>query len=102
MWIDQRVKKERFVSYFAVFFMISLLIFLHEAGHFLAAKWVGIPIARFSLGFGRRLWGFLYHNTEYRISVIPCGGYVMPDLPDVESFSRLPLRKRIVFALGVP
>ncbi|MEM7130891.1 MAG: site-2 protease family protein [Chloroflexota bacterium] len=89
------------MSYLLVFLAISLLITLHEAGHFLAAKWVGIPIARFSVGFGRRLWGFRCGQTEYRLSLIPCGGYVLPAL-EHQGFGSLPLRKRIVFALGGP
>lgn len=89
------------MSYLFVFFAISLLITLHELGHLLAAKWVGIPIARFSIGFGRRLWGFRWGDTEYRLSLIPCGGYVLPAL-DHDALGSLPLRKRVAFALGGP
>ena len=44
--------------------MVSLLILLHELGHFLAAKRMGIPIARFSVGLGPKLWGFKMGKTE--------------------------------------
>jgi regulator of sigma E protease len=90
------------MSYFLVFGAISMLILLHEAGHFIAAKWVGIPIARFSIGFGRRLLGFSHNNTEYRLSLIPCGGYVLPAIADERSFFLVPLSKRVLFALGGP
>jgi len=90
------------MSYLLVFGTISLLIALHELGHFLAAKQMGIPIARFSVGFGRKLWGFNIGKTEYRLSLIPCGGYVLPALEDGEAFEQVPLWKRIIFSLGGP
>jgi peptidase M50-like protein len=47
------------VSYFASFIVaIGVLIFIHELGHFLVAKWTGVGVERFSLGFGPRLWAF--------------------------------------------
>src|SRR3974390_2644685 len=88
------------MSYLLVFGTISFLIALHELGHLLAAKRMGIPIARFSVGFGRKLWGFKVGKTEYWLSWIPCGGYVMPALQDDEAFEKVPLLKRIVFSLG--
>src|SRR5688572_18635026 len=90
------------MSYLLVFSTISLLITLHELGHLLAARRMGIPIARFSIGFGPKLWGFKIGNTEYWLSLIPCGGYVMPALQDDEAFEAVPLKKRIVFSLGGP
>src|SRR4030095_15290314 len=90
------------MSYLLIFCTISLLIVLHELGHFLAAKRLGIPIARFSLGFGRKLWGFKMGQTEYWLSMIPCGGYVMPALKDEEAFDNIPLKRRILFLLGGP
>lgn len=90
------------MSYVLVFFTISMLILLHEAGHFIAAKCAGIPVIRFSIGFGRRLWGFRRNNTQYQVSWIPCGGYVLLDLKDELAYFTLPLSKRILFALGGP
>src|SRR5215469_7071475 len=90
------------MSYLLVFVTISLLITLHELGHLLAGAWMGIPIARFSVGFGRKLWGFKVGKTEYWLSWIPCGGYVLPAAEDVEDFEAVPLWKRIVFSLGGP
>lgn len=57
-------------------FGIGLVIFVHELGHFLAAKKVGVRVEVFSLGFGPRLFGFRRGPTDYRVSVVPIGGYV--------------------------
>ena len=56
--------------------LLGLVIFVHELGHFIAAKWRGVRVLRFSLGFGPRLLGFDHGGTEYRIAWIPLGGYV--------------------------
>jgi regulator of sigma E protease len=53
----------------------SIMVIIHELGHFLAAKRAGIEVEAFSLGWGRRLVGFKYKGTDYRLSVIPFGGY---------------------------
>lgn len=90
------------MSYILVFFAISFLILAHEIGHLLAAKSVGMPVIRFSVGFGPRLWGIRYRNTQYQVSWIPCGGYVLPDVEDEHAYFLLPLSKRILFALGGP
>ena len=89
------------VSYLAVFLIIGLLIFVHELGHVLAARRVGIPIARLSLGVGPALWSRHIDGTEYRISWIPVGGYVLPEVAGGgRAFLEAPLRARTVFALG--
>jgi len=56
--------------------VLGVLIFVHEMGHFLAAKAVGVQVLRFSLGFGRPIVGWRRGETEYWISWIPLGGYV--------------------------
>ena len=58
-------------------FGIGLLIFLHEGGHFLAARMAGVRVEVFSLGFGPRLGGFQWGGTDFRLSAVPFGGYVM-------------------------
>ncbi len=72
--------------------VLGLLIFIHELGHHLVAKWLKIGVSTFSLGFGCRIWGFQRGETEYRVSLIPLGGYVklvgedpeaQPDNPDI-------------------
>ncbi|MBI4532131.1 MAG: RIP metalloprotease RseP [Candidatus Latescibacteria bacterium] len=70
-------------------FVIGVLIFIHELGHFFVAKWVGIRVERFSLGFPPRLIGKRVGETDYCISAIPFGGYVklsgIADVGAVES-----------------
>ena len=55
---------------------LGFIIFVHELGHFIAAKKSGIRVERFSIGFGPKLIGFNRGGTEYRISMLPFGGYV--------------------------
>jgi len=64
------------MSYVLAFLGFALLILLHEAGHFTAAKAVGMRVERFSLFFGRMLWSRRIGETEYGIAAIPLGGYV--------------------------
>ncbi|MBI1747702.1 MAG: RIP metalloprotease RseP [Acidobacteria bacterium] len=58
------------------FFVIGIMIFVHELGHFLVAKSLKIRVETFSLGFGPKLIGFRRGNTDYRIALLPLGGYV--------------------------
>lgn len=60
----------------ATIIVLGVLIFVHELGHFWAAKAVGIEVQRFSIGLGPRIWGFRRGETEYVLSAIPLGGYV--------------------------
>lgn len=60
----------------AFFFVLGVLIFVHEAGHFLVAKATGVQVLRFSLGFGKPLFQFKWGETEYVIAWLPFGGYV--------------------------
>ena len=89
------------MSYVAVALVIGLLIAIHEYGHLLAAKLCGIPVRRFSIGFGPKLFEIKRAETSYWLSLIPLGGYVLPALEDTD-FRRLPAYKRIIFALGGP
>jgi regulator of sigma E protease len=61
-----------------LYFLIALgvLVFVHELGHFLVAKWAGIRVERFSLGYPPKMIGFTWGETEYCLSWIPFGGYV--------------------------
>ncbi len=56
--------------------VLGILIFVHELGHFLVAKWLGVKVEKFSLGFGPKLFGRTIGETEYLISAFPLGGYV--------------------------
>jgi regulator of sigma E protease len=64
--------------------VLGFLIFIHEAGHFLVAKLFRVRVLVFSFGFGKRLFGFQRGDTDYRVSLIPLGGYVRMagDIPD--------------------
>lgn len=90
------------MTYFLIIFLIGLLILVHELGHFIAARWMKIPIARFSIGFGPRLWGYKKGETEYWLSLIPLGGYVLPAIEDETEFFEIPIYKRVIFSLGGP
>jgi len=54
----------------------SLVIFVHELGHLMAAKWAGVRVERFAIGFGRELFGFTRGETRYCFNILPLGGYV--------------------------
>ena len=93
-----------------VAFGIGLLIFIHELGHYLAARWIGVKVGVFSLGFGPRLCGFRLGDTDYRISCIPFGGYVAvagqdPSdhswAPEQSLHQKTPSQRMLFFAGGV-
>jgi regulator of sigma E protease len=60
----------------AFLFVLGVLVFVHELGHFLLARWNGVRVITFSLGFGPKLLKFQRGDTEYCVSAIPLGGYV--------------------------
>ncbi|HUF65055.1 MAG TPA: RIP metalloprotease RseP [Gemmatimonadaceae bacterium] len=64
------------LAWVAPLVVFGLVIFVHELGHFLAAKWAGVYAPRFSIGFGPALWRKRRGETEYIIAAIPLGGYV--------------------------
>ena len=65
-------------------FVLGVLVFVHELGHFLAAKRVGIRVLKFQLGFNPTVFSFKRGDTEYSIGALPLGGYVKMagDSPD--------------------
>jgi len=67
---------------------VVVMIFLHELGHYLAAKWGGMKVTEFFIGFGPKIWSFRRGETEYGLKVIPAGAYVkvigMNNLDDVD------------------
>jgi len=63
-------------NFFAFVLVLGFLIFAHEAGHFIVAKLFRVRVLVFSFGFGQRLFGFRKGDTDYRVSLIPLGGYV--------------------------
>ncbi len=69
---------------FVALLTLGITIFVHELGHFLAAKRRGLVIKRFSIGFGPKIFGWERDGVEYRLSIIPFGGYVaLPQLADM-------------------
>jgi regulator of sigma E protease len=74
----------------ATIIVLGVLIFVHELGHFMAAKAVGVDVHRFSIGLGPKVLGFTRGETEYVLSAIPLGGYVkMGGMADEEVTQRL-------------
>lgn len=65
-----------FITTIIFLVIISILVFFHELGHFLAAKWSGIDVHQFAIGFGPAIYAKKFKGTEYKICVIPMGGYV--------------------------
>lgn len=60
----------------AFVFVLGVLVLIHELGHHLAARYFGIRVESFSIGFGPRLFGFRYGETDYKVCLLPLGGYV--------------------------
>lgn len=73
----------------AIVFVFGLVVFIHELGHFLAAKWMGVYAPRFSIGFGPALWSRKWGETEYILAAIPLGGYVRMASREDEAMSAL-------------
>ena len=94
----------------AVIIVFGLLIFIHELGHFLVAKRLGIGVEKFSLGFGPKIAALRFRETEYRLSLLPLGGYVklVGDDPRSEesrqanAFLSQPVRKKIAVVFAGP
>lgn len=63
-------------SLIAVVAVLGFMILIHEFGHYAVAKWLGVRVEQFAIGFGKRLVGFRRGDTDYRINAIPLGGYV--------------------------
>src|SRR5580704_15600130 len=69
-----------------VLMLFNLLIFVHELGHFLAARWRGLKIDRFAIWFGKPIWKTTINGVEYALGCIPAGGYVaLPQMATMEA-----------------
>ncbi len=100
------------MNWVLIFLGFSLLIILHEAGHFFAAKATGMRVERFFLFFGPTIWSFRRGETEYGVKVIPLGGYVkitgmnpeeeVPPEVEARAYHRQPVWKRIVAVAAGP
>src|SRR5919109_1744144 len=98
-------------------FILGSAVVLHEFGHFIVAKLFRIRVETFSVGFGPRLFGRKWGQTDYRVSAIPLGGYVKlggdesnaplegagaTDIPPEEMFNLRPRWQRVLVALAGP
>ncbi len=78
-------------------FLLGLVVFIHELGHFLVGRWCGVRVLTFSIGFGRELFGFYdRHGTRWKLSALPLGGYVkfhgdmnVASAPDMEAVRQM-------------
>lgn len=71
---------------FEVLLLFNLLIFVHELGHFLAARWRGLKVDRFAIWFGKPIWKKKINGVEYALGTIPAGGYVsLPQMATMEA-----------------
>lgn len=98
------------VTILAVSVVLGIMVLVHEWGHFIVAKLFGVRVEIFSVGFGTRLWGTKRGDTDYRLSVLPLGGYVKMagDNPfeerkgDPAEFLSKPRWQRVLIALAGP
>jgi regulator of sigma E protease len=85
-------------------FVLTIVVFFHELGHFLIARWCGVRVLTFSIGFGPELFGFNdRHGTRWKVSAIPLGGYVKffgdenaASVPDADTISQMTEAERRV------
>lgn len=79
-----------FLTLLLLLFILGLLVFVHEFGHFIAAKLIGVEVEEFAFGFGKNVWAKEYKETVYKINLLPLGGYVkiLGD-EDPSSFKRI-------------
>ena len=73
---EPSLSQARMSSILPFLFVLGVLVFVHELGHFLVARWHGVRVLTFSLGFGPKILSFRRGDTEYCVSAIPLGGYV--------------------------
>ncbi|MBL7544709.1 MAG: RIP metalloprotease RseP [Bdellovibrionaceae bacterium] len=101
-----------FTQIFSFIVLLGVLVFVHELGHFLVARWCGVRVEVFSLGFGKKIFQYTKDGTNYCISIIPLGGYVKmfgeqpgETIPDAEkpfSFSHKKVSQRMAVVLAGP
>ena len=96
--------------------LVAILVFVHEFGHFIVAKMCGVHCTVLSIGYGKRLVGFEWRGTDYRLSMLPFGGYVLmsgadpfgtqeeldEDVDPTTAFMQKPVWKRILIVLAGP
>ncbi|MBI2118551.1 MAG: RIP metalloprotease RseP [Elusimicrobia bacterium] len=92
-----------------VILVFSLVVVIHELGHFLVCKWLGVRVEKFAIGFGKELFGFEWKGTRWSFCLLPLGGYVKPAGEELEETTGAPDEffgqtwyKRIAIALAGP
>jgi len=97
------------ISIAAFFLVLGVVICVHEFGHLIVAKLFGVRVLTFSFGFGKRLIGFRLGETDYRISLVPLGGYVSlsgenpsDNLESVRDFVNRPRWQRVLILFAGP
>ncbi len=106
-WIN-----ESFIYIAACVLLLGVLIFVHELGHFSVARWCGVRVETFSMGFGKKIFKIQRGYTTYCLSIIPLGGYVkmfgdqpgeaIDDADKKYSFTHQPVKNRIAIVLAGP
>lgn len=91
----------------ALLIVLGIVVFVHEAGHFMAARWAGVRVDAFSIGFGPALLKWHdKHNTVWKLCCLPLGGYVsiygQEDMFNRKKYQELPKQKKIGHYLSVP
>ena len=102
------------VSLVSMLIVLGIMVLVHEFGHFIVAKWCGVRVEVFSIGFGKRLFGIRRGDTDYRVSLLPLGGYVkmtgeiIGDVPtgeasnDAGNYGNHPRWQRVLIACAGP
>ena len=93
---------------FSFIAIISLIVFIHEFGHFIVARWCGVKIEEFAIGFGKKIFGFRdKKGTEWKFCILPFGGYVKmygdkngASIPDIELIKKMSAHERKISFLG--
>ena len=98
------------IAFSSMLVVLGIMIVIHELGHHLVAKFFGVRVEVFSVGFGKRLWGFRKGDTDYRVSALPFGGYVKMSgenpmeerTGDPGEFASHPRWQRVLIAVAGP
>ena len=96
-----------FLTIIALLIVLGIVVFIHEAGHFMAARWAGVRVNAFSIGFGPALikWHDKY-GTVWKLCCLPLGGYVsiygQEDMFNRKKYNALPAKKKVGHYLSVP
>src|SRR6185437_9143292 len=99
-----------FISLFYFVIVIGFMVLIHEFGHYAVAKLLGVRVEQFAIGFGKRLFGIRRGETDYRINLLPLGGYVKMSgenplearTGDAAEFMSHPRWQRFIIALAGP